>query len=114
MIKILEHSEPDDFVIATGESHSIREFVEEACKYANIDLIWKGSGINEVGIDKKTNKNIIVIDPKFFRPSEVDLLLGDPAKAKTVLGWESKVKFKELVQIMMEYDLKNYTTKGIN
>jgi len=114
MIKIIEHSEPDDFVIATGESHSIREFVEESCKYANIDLVWKGSGINEVGIDKKTNKNIIVIDPKFFRPSEVDLLLGDPAKAKTVLGWESKVKFKELVQIMMEYDLKNYTTKGIN
>jgi GDPmannose 4,6-dehydratase len=107
LIKIIEHSKPDDFVIATGENHSIREFIEEASKYINADIEWIGSGIEEKGIDKNTGKIIIEIDPIYFRPSEVDLLLGDYTKAKNILGWEPKVKFKELVKIMMEYDLKN-------
>jgi GDPmannose 4,6-dehydratase len=108
MIKILEHSEPDDFILATGESHSNREFVEEACKYVNIDIEWRGEGINEIGVDKNSGDSVVIqIDPKYLRPSEVDLLLGDPTKAKTILGWEPKVKFKELVRLMMGYDLKN-------
>jgi len=107
MIKILEHSEPDDFVIATGEGHTNREFIEEASKHIHVEIEWKGSGNDEIGIDKKTGKTVIKIDSKYFRPSEVDLLLGNSTKAKNVLGWESKVKFKELVKIMMEYDLNN-------
>lgn len=106
MIKIIEHSEPGDFVVATGEGHTNREFIEEACKYIDVEIEWKGSGKNEIGIDKKTGKTIVKIDPKYFRPSEVDLLLGDPTKSKEILGWEPKVKFKELVKIMMEYDLQ--------
>jgi GDPmannose 4,6-dehydratase len=107
MIKIIEHSEPDDFVVATGECHTNREFIEEACKYINVDIVWIGSGKEEIGLDNNTGNRIVVIDPKFFRPSEVDTLLGDPTKAKNILNWEPKVKFKELVKIMMEYDLKN-------
>ena len=106
MIRIIEHEVPDDFVIATGEAHSNREFVEEACKYINVDIEWQGEGENEIGVDKNTGNAIVVqVDPKYFRPSEVDLLLGDPTKAKEVLGWEPKTKFKELVKLMMEHDL---------
>ena len=83
-----------------------REFIEEACKYIDVDLTWIGSGVDEIGVDKKSGKNVIEIDSKYFRPAEVDLLLGDYGKIKRVLGWEPKVKFKELVKIMMEYDLK--------
>ena len=108
MIKIIEHNEPDDFVIATGESHTNREFIEEACKYIDIVIEWQGEGLNEVGVDKNTGKVIIEIDAKYFRPSEVDILLGNAEKAKTILGWEPKVKFKELVKIMMEHDIKNW------
>ena len=107
MIKIIEHSEPDDFVVSTGESHTNREFIEEACKHIGVEIEWKGTGKDEVGIDKKTGKIVVQIDQKYFRPSEVDLLLGDSTKAKNILGWEPKVKFKELIKIMMEYDLKN-------
>ena len=83
-----------------------REFIEEACKYIDVDLTWIGSGVDEIGVDKKSGKNVIEIDSKYFRPAEVDLLLGDYGKIKRVLGWEPKVKIKELVKIMMEYDLK--------
>jgi len=103
---ILQQDKPDDFVLATGECHTVREFIEEACKYVEVDLLWLNSGVNEIGIDKKSGKTIVTIDPKYFRPTEVDLLLGDPTKAKEVLGWEPKVKFKELVKIMMLHDLK--------
>lgn len=99
---MLQHNEPGDYVVATGENHTVREFAEEAAKYFDFDLVWKGSGLKEVGIDKKTDKEIIVVDEKYFRPSEVDLLLGDASKMKNVLGWEPKVKFKELVKIMCE------------
>jgi len=107
MWKMLQHDTPDDYVLATNETHSVREFIEEACKYINIELKWEGEGVNEKGIDIKTGKVIIEIDEKYYRPTEVSFLLGDAKKAKDVLGWEPKVKFKELVKIMMEYDLKN-------
>ena len=103
---MLQQDDPDDFVLATGEAHTIREFIEEAAKYVNINIIWQGEGLDEKGVDKNTGDIIIEIDPKYFRPSEVDLLLGSSKKIKEVLGWESKVKFKELVKIMMEHDIK--------
>lgn len=104
---ILQHKQPDDFIIATGETHSPREFVEEACRLLDMDLEWSGKGAREKGIDKTTGKTIIEIDPKYFRPAEVDLLIGDASKAKRVLGWEPKVKFKELVSIMVDVALAN-------
>ena len=107
MYLMLQQDKPDDFVLSTGECHSVREFIEESCKYINVEIEWKGIDENEIGIDKKTGEVVIEIDPKYFRPTEVDFLLGDYTKAKTILGWEPKVKFKELVKIMMEHDLKN-------
>lgn len=104
---MLQQEKPEDFVLATGEMHSVREFIEECCKLLNIDLQWKGKGEKEVGIDKKTKKEIIRIDPKYFRPAEVEQLLGDPSKAKKLLKWTPKTTFKKLVKIMLEADLKN-------
>jgi len=103
---MLQQPTPDDFVIATGETHTVREFVELACTFAGFKLKWQGAGVNETGVDEKTGKTIVKIDPEFFRPAEVELLLGDPTKAKKVLGWQPKTKFAELVNIMMEFDLK--------
>ena len=105
MIKIIEHSEPDDFVISTNETHTIREFIEESFQYLNRGkLTWVGDGLDEKALDE--NRNVVIeIDPKYFRPSEVQLLLGNSEKARTILGWEAKVKFKELVGIMMKHDL---------
>lgn len=102
---MLQQKKADDYVLATGEMHSVREFIEECCKLLNIDLRWKGKGLKEVGYDFKTKKELIKIDPRYFRPAEVDQLLGDPTKAKKVLKWKPKTKFKELVKIMMEADL---------
>lgn len=104
MWRVLQQNEPDDFVLATGKTYSIREFIEKAAPYAGFDIEWKGEGIEEKGIDKKTGKVIIEIDPRYFRPTEVDLLIGNPAKAKDKLGWEAKVGIDELVKIMMEAD----------
>lgn len=103
---MLQQKNPDDFVLATGETHSVREFVEEACKVAKIKLKWKGKKEKEVGIDENTKKIIIRIDPRYYRPTEVDLLLGDPTKAAKELNWKPKTKFKELVKIMMKADMK--------
>lgn len=105
MWQILQQKKPDDFVIATGETHSVREFVEESCKILDMEIEWKGKGINEKGVDKKTGKTIIEIDPQYFRPTEVELLLGDATKAKNTFGWKPKTKFKDLVKIMIEADL---------
>lgn len=102
---MLQQETADDYVLATGETHSVREFVEIAAEYLGLDLVWEGKDLNEVGIDKKTNKVIIKIDEKYFRPAEVDLLLGDPSKAKKNLGWEPQVKFKDLVKIMIDAEL---------
>jgi len=107
LILMLNQKNSDDFVFSTGENHTIREFVEEAAKYVNMDIIWEGIDIEEKGIDSKTGKIVIEVDEKYFRPLEVDTLLGNSQKAFQILGWEAKTKFKELVKIMMEYDLKN-------
>lgn len=104
---MLQQDKGDDFVIATNETHTVREFCELAAKVAGFDLIWKGTGVDEVGIDKNTGKEIIKIDEKYFRPAEVDLLIGDNTKAKEKLNWSPKTSFKELVTLMMEEDLKN-------
>lgn len=106
MYLILQQDKPDDFVLSTGESHSNREFIEEACKYINLKIKWVGEGMDEKGIDEDTGKVVVVIDSKYFRPSEVDILLGDSTKAKEILGWEPQTKFKELVSLMMKHDLK--------
>ncbi len=99
---MLQQDKPDDYVIATGETHTVREFAETAGNFFGFDIVWQGSGKDEKGIDKNTGKTIIEIDERYFRPAEVDLLLGDATKAKNILGWEPKVKFKELVAIMCE------------
>jgi len=104
---MLQQSEPDDYILATGETHTVREFAQEAAKLLGFNLVWKGKGLNEKGIDKKTGKVIIEIDPKYFRPAEVDSLVGDAGKAKKELGWKAKTKFKDLVKIMAEADLAN-------
>jgi GDPmannose 4,6-dehydratase len=107
MWMILQHDTPEDFVIATGETRTVRDFCTYAFKHAGIEVEWQGEGVNEIGIDKATGKVIICVDPKFFRPAEVDLLLGDPSKAKNILGWNPrKTSFEELVKIMVESDLE--------
>ncbi len=107
MYLIMQADKADDYVLATKELHSVREFVEESCKHLDIDLEWQGQGLGEQGINKKNNKVIIEISPKYFRPAEVDLLLGDYSKAKKELNWEPEVKFSELVEIMIKADLEN-------
>ena len=102
---ILQQDEPDDFVLATGETHSVREFVELAFEHVGRTIEWRGSGVDEKGHDAKTGDVLVAIDPRFFRPTEVDLLLGDPSKAKAILGWVAKIKFKELVTEMVDSDL---------
>ena len=108
IIKMLQHDKADDFVLATNETHSIREFIKESIQYTDIELEWFGENENEYALDKKTGKKIIGIDPKYYRPAEVEILLGDATKAKEILGWEPKVKFKQLVEIMMKFDMKEY------
>lgn len=103
---MLQQDEPEDFVIATGQSHTVREFVEKAFEAADREIIWSGSGIREVGSDKATGEALIKIDPRYFRPTEVDYLLGDPSKAKNKLGWNPKIAFEELVKIMVKEDLE--------
>ncbi|KAA0448402.1 MAG: GDP-mannose 4,6-dehydratase [Candidatus Thioglobus sp.] len=104
---MLQQEKPQDYVIATGETHTVREFVELAFKEVDIDIIWQGSGISEQGIERKTGRVLVEIDAKYFRPAEVELLLGDPAKAEKELGWKRKVSFQELVSGMVKYDLEN-------
>ena len=93
-------------VVGTGETHSVRELIELAFKNIDIDLAWKGKGIDEKGIDKSRGKVYVTVSPEYFRPAEVDILISDPSKAKKMLGWKSKTSFKDLVRIMLEADLK--------
>ena len=102
---ILQQEKPDDFVLATGKTHSVREFVELAFEHVGRTIEWRGSGVDEKGHDAKTGDVLVAIDPRFFRPTEVDLMLGDPSKAKAILGWVAKIKFKELVTEMVDSDL---------
>jgi GDPmannose 4,6-dehydratase len=101
---VLQQDEPDDYVIATGEQHSVREFIDAAAGELEMDIEWQGSGIDEVGIDRNTGKQLIAVDQRYFRPTEVETLLGDPSKAKQKLGWEAKISFAELVKEMVAAD----------
>ena len=104
---MLQHSTPEDFVIATGETRTVREFTEAAFAEANIQLIWQGEGLQEKGIDKASGRVLVEVAEEFFRPAEVDLLLGDPSKAKNLLGWNPrKTSFQELVRLMVQADIK--------
>jgi GDPmannose 4,6-dehydratase len=106
---MLQQDEPKDYVIATGETHTVREFVEIAFKEIGVNIEWQGSGMNEKGIDKSTGKTRVEVDERYFRPAEVELLLGDPSRAEKDLGWKRKVSFQELVSGMVKYDLENDT-----
>ena len=104
---ILQHETPEDFVIATGEYHTVREFCTLAFKEVGIELRWEGKGVEEKGFDVNTGRELVAVDPKYFRPAEVEQLLGDPTKAKTMLGWNPrKTSFPELVKIMVQHDMK--------
>ena len=104
---ILQHDAPEDFVIATGEMHTVREFATLAFKEVGIELRWEGKGTDEKGIDIATGNILVEIDPKYFRPAEVEQLLGDPTKARTLLGWNPrKTSFEELVSIMTRHDME--------
>ncbi|KAF8065065.1 GDP-mannose 4,6-dehydratase [Lyophyllum atratum] len=106
MWRMLQQDQPEDFVLATGETHPVREFVEKSFTAVGITLKWSGEGVNEQAVDVKTGKVIVKVDPKYFRPAEVDLLLGNPAKAERVLGWKRQVDFNSLVKEMVEADLQ--------
>jgi len=100
---MLQQDEPEDYVIATGEQHSVREFVEKTAPYFGMNIVWEGEGLNEIGIDTYTNNVVVKVDPKYFRPAEVETLLGDATKAKEKLGWEPKISFDQLIEDMVLY-----------
>ena len=103
---ILQQKEPDDYVLATGEKHSVREFAEKAFAHVGRRLEWRGKGVKEKGVDARSGQVLIEVDPRYFRPTEVALLLGDPSKAHQKLGWRHKTTFDQLVKEMVESDLK--------
>jgi GDPmannose 4,6-dehydratase len=103
---VLQQPEPGDYVLATGETHSVREFVERAFGHVGRQIEWRGEGVDEVGLDTRSGKELVRIDPRYFRPTEVDELLGDASKARERLGWAPKTTFAELVAEMVESDLK--------
>ena len=104
----MEESKSDDFVLSTNELHSVREFIEKSFGLKGFNIKWKGEGINEIGYDENTGRELIFVSEKYFRPAEVDELLGDSSKAKEKLGWEPKINFKNLVKVMVESDSNNY------
>ncbi len=112
MWRILQQERPEDYILATGETHTVQEFVEEAFSTLDIQLDWKGKGENEQGIDRKTGNVLVTVDPKYYRPTEVDLLIGSPEKAKSQLGWIPKVTFKELARIMALADFDKVKKRG--
>ncbi len=112
MWRILQHDRAEDFVLATNETHTVREFAENAFDELGIHLEWEGEGVKETGIDRKTGARRVVVDPAYFRPAEVDLLIGDPAKAKKELGWEPQTTFSELVRIMARADYDKVAKRG--
>ena len=110
MWRMLQADEPDTFVLATNRTETVRDFVTMAFKAVGITLEWKGSADNEHGIDIKTGKTVIQVNPKFYRPAEVELLIGDPEKARTVLGWETNTSLEQLCQLMVDADLERVKT----
>ncbi|MBP5581258.1 MAG: GDP-mannose 4,6-dehydratase, partial [Ruminococcus sp.] len=103
---MLQQDKPDDYVIATNETRTVREFVETAFKHLDIEVEWKGTGVDEIGINKANGKTIVKVNKKFFRPAEVDILLGDPSKAEKTLGWKREIDFSQLVERMVKNDLE--------
>jgi GDPmannose 4,6-dehydratase len=112
MWRILQQNKPEDFVLATGEQHSVREFVELSFKELDIHIDWQGDRENEIGVDQTTGKTIVGINSKYYRPTEVETLLGDASKAKEVLGWEAKTPFSELVKMMVQSDWEKVKKRG--
>ena len=112
MWRMLQQEAPDDFVLATNETHTIREFADKAFKELDMELEWSGSGEKEIGVEKKTGKTLVKVDPRYYRPTEVDLLLGDYTKAKNELGWEPKTKFEDLVKLMVKADWEKVQKRG--
>jgi GDPmannose 4,6-dehydratase len=112
MWRILQQEKPEDILLATGKQHSVREFIELAFKELDIEIEWSGENENEYGINNKTGQTIIEVDPRYYRPAEVETLLGDPTKAKEKLGWEAKTPFKELVSIMVQSDWEKVKKRG--
>ncbi len=112
MWRVLQHNSAEDFVLATGETHTIREFAETSFNEVGIEIQWQGSGENEIGVDKRSGVTRIVIDPKYYRPTEVDLLIGDASKAKSILGWEAKTKCVELAKLMTKSDFELVKRRG--
>ena len=102
---MLQQQNPEDFVISSGETHSVREFVEVAARVVGMNIEWSGKGLKEIGVDVNTGKTIVSVDKRYFRPTEVDCLLGDARKAKEKLGWQTRISFIDLVKEMMEHDL---------
>lgn len=114
MWRILQHDEPDDFVLATGESHTVRELIERAFGFTDLQIGWRGAGVDEIGFDTRTGKILVRVDPRYFRPTEVEVLLGNPAKAKAKLGWSYTTPFPELVKEMVVADLALFRRNGTN
>jgi GDPmannose 4,6-dehydratase len=112
MWRMLQSPKAEDFVLATGETHTVREFADLSFKELGIELKWEGEGAKEKGIDKKTKKVLVDIDPRHYRPTEVELLIGDPTKAKEKLGWVARTKFQELVKIMVKADFEKISKRG--
>jgi GDPmannose 4,6-dehydratase len=111
---MLQQSTPDDYVLATGEAHSVREFTERAFAHIGRRIEWKGKDASEVGVDARDGRVLVEVDPRYFRPTEVDELIGDPTKARTKLGWRHKVAFDGLVQEMVEADLNSMRHRQMN
>ena len=101
---MLQQDKADDYVIATGETHSVREFIEKTFSCLDMSIVWSGEAEKEIGTDKASGKVIVRIDPKYYRPTEVDLLWGNPSKAKKILGWNTSISFEKLVEIMVKAD----------
>jgi len=111
MWMMMQQQTPDDYVVATGKMYSVRQFVEMAAKHIDMEITWEGEGVEEKGYDAKTGKLVVEVDPKYFRPAEVELLIGDPSKAKEKLGWEPRVRLEEMIEIMMKHDLAEARAK---
>ncbi len=105
MWRIVQHEKPDDFVLATGEAHSVREFIEAAFNVVGVNIVWRGTDVDEIGFDSDSGRRLVAVDPRYFRPLEVHSLLGDPEKARTELGWQHRTPFEKLVTEMVESDL---------
>jgi GDPmannose 4,6-dehydratase len=112
MWRMLQHPTPEDFVVATGKTYTVEHFIERAALHIGMEIEWEGEGVHEKRIDRKSGKTIVSIDPRYFRPAEVELLVGDASKAKELLGWEAQTDLEELIAIMMRYDLADAKYKA--